>query len=231
MSNILVVDDDQALRALLRSFLETEGYLIFEAASGTEALTTLETETIDLITLDLNLNGEDGLALARSLRQRWSIPIIMLTAKADDTERIVGLEIGADDYIVKPFNIREVLARVRAVLRRCKKQNDVTDFNSDKVKKFGSWSLNVDARLLISASGEAVQLTTAEFKLLELFVTRPARVLSRDAIMDHLSGRNTAPFDRSIDTLIGRLRKKIEADPTNPVFIKTVHGVGYMFTP
>jgi two-component system OmpR family response regulator len=229
--HILVVDDDTQIRTLLRNLFEMEGYFVSEAANGREMFSVLEKELIRLVTLDLNLTHEDGLALARQIRAKHNIPIMMLTAKSDDVDKIVGLELGADDYVVKPFNLREVLARVRAVLRRYETRPQTAQQISGEHESysFAGWVLDITARELLSCSGQKIELTTAEFNLLELFVTRPARVLSRDVIMTLLKGHEWAPLDRSIDALVARLRKKIERDPENPSLIKTVRGVGYVF--
>ncbi len=207
--------------------------MVSTAGGGAEMHGCLEKEAVNLITLDLNLGGEDGLALAREIRSKRDVPIIMITAKAGEIDRVVGLELGADDYIVKPFNLREVLARVRAVLRRYGPPAVIPVSNgpgNHECFRFGDWTLDVTSRELRPKSTTAVELTTAEFNLLELFVRRPARVLSRDTIMDLLKGQDWSPVDRSIDTLVGRLRKKIEPDSDAPSLIKTVRGVGYVFT-
>ena len=230
-ARILVVDDEAQVRTLLRNLLEVEGYAVSEAASGHQMHSLLETQPVSLVTLDLNLAGEDGLALARETRAKHDIPIIMITAKAGDTDRIIGLELGADDYITKPFNVREVLARIRAVLRRYESPARAPvpiGPNEHEKFAFSDWVFDTTARELKNAGGQKTELTTAEFNLLELFVRRPARVLSRDAIMDIMKGQEWAPMDRSIDTLVARLRKKIESDPEHPSLIKTVRGVGYV---
>jgi two-component system OmpR family response regulator len=229
--HILVVDDDAQIRTLLRNLLDMEGYTVSEAASGEQMFSLLEKEPISLITLDLNLAGEDGLALARDVRAKRDVPIIMLTAKADDVDRIVGLELGADDYVTKPFNLREVLARVRAVLRRYEALPRAQPVISGEHEKFAfpGWVLDVTARELKTITGQRAELTTAEFNLLELFVGRSARVLSRDVIMNLLKGQEWAPLDRSVDALVARLRKKIEPDPERPSLIKTIRGIGYVF--
>ena len=184
---------------------------------------------IDLITLDLGLGGEDGLAIARQVREQSNIPIVIVSGKSDDVDRIVGLELGADDYIVKPFNIREVLARIRAVLRRYTFQQNEPSREGDLVR-FCDWEFNIAARELHNPSGNLVTLTTGEFELLAAFVQRPGRTLSREQLLDLLKGDQAATFDRAIDTLVGRLRKKIEPDPDVPTFIKTVRGAGYVFS-
>ena len=228
-----MVDDDAQVRTLLRNLLETEGYVVSEAANGQEMRSIIETQPTSLITLDLKLAGEDGLALAQEVRAKHNIPIIMVTAKADDVDKIIGLELGADDYITKPFNVREVLARVRAVLRRYEPTaGGQRPFAPSDHKKyaFSDWVLDITARELRTADGKKKELTTAEFNMLELLVKHPTRVFSRDAIMNMMKGQEWAPFDRSIDTLIGRLRRKIEPDPEHPTLIKTVRGVGYVLS-
>ncbi len=231
---ILVVDDDAEVRTLLKRCFELEGYQVSEAANGREMRTLLEATPVDLITLDLNLGGEDGLALARETRSQRTMPIIMVTGKDDPIDRVVGLELGADDYIVKPFHLREVLARVRAVLRRYDASEvgmpaHATASGRRTAFTFDGFTLDAGSRELKTSSGDVVALTTAEFNLLHMFVLRPTRVLSRDSIMDLLKGHDWSPLDRSIDTLVGRLRKKMEQDVDNPRLIKTVRGVGYVF--
>jgi DNA-binding response OmpR family regulator len=188
----------------------------------------LERETVSLITLDLNLGKENGLDLAREIRKTCDIPIIMLTGKGDAIDRVVGLEVGADDYLAKPFELRELLARVRAVLRRAQPVASATA--SGQRYMFADWIFDIDQRSLKRSGGEDQALTTAEFNLLEAFVKRPHRVLSRNDIMDLLKGHDWSPLDRSIDNLVARLRKKVERDPDRPTLIKTVRGVGYTFT-
>jgi DNA-binding response OmpR family regulator len=231
-TSILVVDDDTQVRTLLRNMLGMQGYAVSEAANSQQMFAALENEPVSLITLDLNLAGEDGLALAREVHARRNVPIIMITARADDTDRVVGLELGADDYITKPFNPREVLARVRAVLRRYEPSSGAQPIMRTGERDrfvFAGWVLDTGAHELRTMGGQGIELTSAEFNLLKLFVSRPARVLSRDAIMDLLKGHEWTPLDRSIDALVGRLRKKIEPDPQHPSLIKTVRGVGYVF--
>ena len=233
-TNILVVDDEAEIRTLLRECFELEGYNVIEAANGNQMRTHLAETPIDLITLDLSLESEDGLALAREIRSRCDVPIIMVTGKGDMIDRVVGLEVGADDYITKPFHLREVLARVRSVLRRYKpddpRRPPSASTSGHLVFTFASWTLDITSRELTDSSGTNCILTTAEFNLLELFVRRAHRTLSRDTIMEELKGHDWSPLDRSIDTLVGRLRKKIEVDHTCPKLIKTIRGVGYMFT-
>jgi two-component system, OmpR family, response regulator len=230
---ILVVDDDSQVRLLLRSCFEREGYGVLEAKGGAELRAAIEHATVSLITLDLNLGGEDGLALAREIRAKRNVPIIMITGKGETIDRVVGLELGADDYIAKPFHVREVLARVRAVLRRYEAMA-VQDRQPSVVQcerfTFEGWVLDPRKRELKTEKGEARELTTAEFDLLRILVERPNRVLSRDNIMDLLKGHEWSPLDRSIDALVARLRKKIEpVQDEEPHLIKTVRGVGYFF--
>jgi DNA-binding response OmpR family regulator len=230
---ILIVDDEPEIRTLLREYFELEGYRVSEAKDGTELRAYLDTHPVSLITLDVNLPGEDGFVLAREIRAKRNVPIVMVTAKQDPIDRFVGLELGADDYSTKPFHLREVLARVRAVLRRYQPENRqvgaLAGTRKEECYRFEGFELNPQRRELMTAGGQVVELTTAEFNLLEMFAARPARVLSRDNIMDLLKGHDWSPLDRSIDTLVGRLRKKIEREPDHPKLIKTVRGVGYVF--
>jgi DNA-binding response OmpR family regulator len=228
---ILVVDDEPEIRALLRKCFEREGFAVSEAADGAALRACIARRPIDLITLDLTLGGEDGLELAREIRAARNVPIIMITGKGDMVDRVVGLELGADDYIVKPFQLREVLARARAVLRRYGRAEHGGAPAGQKHERlaFGDMVLDLTSRELRKKSGETRELTTAEFNLLEVFLKRPQRVLSRDSIMDLLKGHEWSPLDRSIDALVGRLRKKVESDPGEPRLIKTVRGVGYVF--
>ncbi len=223
-AHILVVDDDALIRATLRDCLEIDGYRVSEASTGKELFAHLAATRTDLITLDLGLGRESGLDIARQVRAKTNVPIIMVTGKGDTIDRIVGLELGADDYITKPFHVREVLARVRAVLRR--NAGAKTQAPADRLS-FAGWTLDTGRRELTDASDRAHDLTTAEYDLLLLFLERPQRALSRDTIMDLLKGHDWTPFDRSIDSLIVRLRKKLE--PSESPLIKTVRGVGYVF--
>ncbi len=228
-SQILVVDDEAEIRTLLRKCFERDGFSVAEARNGAEMRAHLEDRDLVLVTLDLTLGGEDGLELAREIRAKRNVPIIMITGKGDTIDRVVGLELGADDYITKPFQLREVLARVRAVLRRYASVEPLQGSSEDERYEFEEHVLDIGRRQLMR-SGAPCELTTAEFNLLHIFVKRPRRVLSRDNIMDMLKGHEWSPLDRSIDALVGRLRKRIEADPNNPALIKTVRGVGYVFT-
>ncbi|HEX4891725.1 MAG TPA: response regulator [Hyphomicrobiaceae bacterium] len=230
--DILVVDDEEPVRTLLRECFEMEGWRVSEAPDAQAAVERLDQGPVHLITLDLKLGGDDGLELARQIRGRCNVPIIMISGKGDTIDRVVGLELGADDYIAKPFHVREVLARVRAVLRRYEAAPvpvGVEKADDGERYVFPGWSLDINRRELVSELGIPQDLTTAEFNMLAMFVRRPHRVLSRDNIMDLLKGNEWSPFDRSIDALVVRLRRKIEVNPESPRLIKTVRGVGYVF--
>jgi two-component system OmpR family response regulator len=220
------VDDDPEILDLLRDYLQGNGYRVSTAADGKAMWSLLERQRVDLVVLDIMLPGEDGLVLCRQLRASSDLPVIMLTALGEDTERIIGLEMGADDYLGKPFNPRELLARIRGVLRRA--GGDVS--GSDAVR-FADWTLDRNARHLISKEGVIVNLSTGEYRLLEAFVEHPNRVLSRDQLMDILQGRDWGPFDRSIDVQVSRLRRRLHDDARESELIKTVRGEGYLFTP
>lgn len=228
--HILVVDDDIRIRQMLIRYFEDEGYRVTAVADGATMRDSLQRNAIDIILLDLVLpGGEDGLSLAREVRSRSDIPIIMLTGRDDVVDRIVGLEVGADDYIAKPFHLREVLARLRTVLRR--KQPAVPPrTDSGEAICFDGWRLDIGRRQLVTDEGHEIALTTGEFEMLAVLARHPGRVLSRDVLMDLTHGRNLEAFDRTIDAQIARLRKKIERDPKQPTLIKSVRGVGYVFT-
>ncbi|MGL5117154.1 MAG: response regulator [Beijerinckiaceae bacterium] len=228
---ILIVDDDPGVRDLLRESLEPEGFQIAEAANGKDMLAILRSERVDLITLDLMLNGENGLAIARKVLEEFDTPIVMITGRSDTIDRVVGLELGADDYIAKPFHPREVVARIRAVLRRHVPKQTIAQLPTGEFLAFDGMSLDIGRREMYNRSGGAIELTTAEFNLLEVFARRPQRVLSRDALMDLLKGHEWTPIDRSLDALISRLRRKLGDDSDKPALIKTVRGVGYSFAP
>ena len=228
--HILVVDDDAGLRELLQEYLAAQGFQVAAVGDGTQMDAHLSQHAVDLLILDLMLPGEDGLSLARRLRTRGSLPIIMLSARGDDVDRIVGLEVGADDYLAKPFNPRELLARIRALLRRNEQGQAKSDENKPNIRRFGPFGMDVDARVLHKHDLN-IQLTAGEFNLLRIFAERPNRVLGRDTIMDMLKGYERSPFDRSIDVRVTRLRRKIEDDPDAPQFIRTVWGEGYLFSP
>ncbi len=225
--HILVVDDDREIRDLLSRFLVKHGLRVSAARDGVDMMRTLDGAAIDLVVLDLMMPGEDGLSLCRRLRAKSMLPVIMLTAMGEDTDRIVGLEMGADDYLAKPFNPRELLARIKAVLRRAQAAAAAAPVGT--LLRFCGWTLDAGARSLTNAAGEEVILSTGEWELLHAFVTHPRRVLSRDQLLDLARGRAAVPFDRSIDIQVMRLRRKIEADPADPQLIKTVRGGGYVF--
>jgi two-component system phosphate regulon response regulator OmpR len=228
-AKLLVVDDDPEIRELIQAYLSQQGFEVGCADSGESMDVYLESNSVDLIILDLMLPGEHGLSIARRLKTEGDIPIIIVSAAGDDVDRIVGLEVGADDYVGKPFNPRELLARVRAVLRRGQRAGQAAGAGENRVQ-FGVFELDLLAHQL-SAEGKQVPLTSGEFDLLEILVAHPNRVLDRDRILDLLTGAERSPFDRSIDVRVTRLRGKIEPDPSAPVFIKTIWGKGYMFCP
>lgn len=227
--HILVVDDQRDIREPLGRYLEKQGFRVSLAAGAAEARDLLRRSAVDLVVLDIMMPGEDGLSLCRYLRESANMPVILLTAMADDADRIVGLEVGADDYVVKPFNPRELLARVKAVLRRTNSLPRSHEAPADQRIAFDRWIFDAGRRELVGTDGVAVPLSAAEYRLLSALVQRPRMVLTRDQLLDLTSGREAQPFDRAIDNQISRLRKKIEADPRNPAIIKTVWGGGYVF--
>jgi two-component system phosphate regulon response regulator OmpR len=231
-AHILVVDDDPRIRQMLIRYFEEEGYHVSAVADGRGMRDALQRNAIDIVLLDLILDsGEDGLMLAREIRSRSDVPIIMLTGRDDVVDRIVGLEMGADDYIAKPFHLREVLARLRTVLRRHHPSPPQTiDTEDGNVIRFNGWMLDPRERRLITPEGEDVALTTGEFNILMVMAKHPGRVFSRDTLMNLTKGRNYEAFDRAIDAQISRLRKKIEGGKDPLVLIKSVRGVGYVFT-
>lgn len=228
--HVLVLDDDPSVRQLVCDYLRDNELRASAAESGSELDAAMARETIDLVVLDLRLPGEDGLQIARRLRATSAVPILMLTGRAEEADRVMGLELGADDYLTKPFSPRELLARIRALLRRARAQATVADAIARvRAYRFGAWELNIGLRRLKSADGRAVELTNGEFSLLAAFVSSPQRVLSRDQLLDLSRLHNAEVYDRSIDVQILRLRRKIEADPARPQFIKTERGAGYLF--
>jgi two-component system OmpR family response regulator len=230
--HILVVEDDPQISRLVARYLGSNECRVSVASDGREMDRVLGASRIDLIVLDLMLPGEDGLSLCRRLRTGSPVPIIILTAKAEDVDRILGLEMGADDYLAKPFNPRELLARIRAVLRRAAAATDATGGGAAaRVLSFQGFRLDRVLRELRSPQGARIAVTGAEFDLLLVMCERPGRVLSRDQLLDLTQGRTAGPFERSIDILISRLRRKIEGDPHHPELIKTVRSAGYLFTP
>lgn len=225
--HILIVDDHREIRDAVSRYLEKNGLRASTARDATEMDARLAAGRIDLIVLDIMMPGENGLSVCRRLSAAGGPPILMLTALSDDTDRIVGLEIGADDYLPKPFNPRELLARIKAILRRSETTVPPAGDLSGKRIAFGSWVLDADSRTLISAEGAEESLTTADVRLLAVFLQRPRKLLSRDELLDLTAGRSPHLFDRTIDNQVSRLRRKIEADPTRPKLITTVRGGGY----
>ncbi|VAW22852.1 Two-component transcriptional response regulator, LuxR family [hydrothermal vent metagenome] len=228
--HLLVVDDDREIRVLLKQFLSRQGYRISTAADGEEMNKVLSDWQIDLIILDLMLPGKDGLSICRELRKTSKIPVVMLTVMGEENDRIKGFSGGADDYIAKPFNPHELLARVKAVLRRTNMAPPASQKAYDQVLCFDTWRLDISERRLTSNSGTMVDLSTAEFDLLAAFAERPQQILSRDQLLDLARGMVEIPFDRKIDMQVSRLRHKIEEDPKHPTLIQTVRGGGYVFT-
>ena len=230
-AHILVVDDEAEIRGLIEEYLVDEGYVVTTAADGEAMRTALAQTAVDVVLLDLILPGEDGLELARSLRERSDAGIIILSGRGDTVDRIIGLEMGADDYLPKPFAIRELHARVRSVLRRVRARTEPRPAPAAARVRFAGWSLDLASRALRSPAGEEVRLTAGEFELLSVFVDNPNTVLSRDRLLYLTRGREAGPFDRAIDVLIGRLRRKLRDDDRAPHLIKGVRGIGYIFTP
>jgi DNA-binding response OmpR family regulator len=229
--HILVVDDQKEICDVVQEYLTGEGYRVSTANDGNGMRRALGQSHVDLVILDLMLPGEDGLTLARGLRDESGIGIIILTGRGETVDRIIGLEMGADDYLPKPFHLRELLARVKSVLRRVQSRTGEPGQTTRSHAQFAGWSLDLSSRELMSAGGEEVRLTTGEFDLLAAFVNNPNQVLSRDRLLDLARNREAGPFDRTIDVQVGRLRRKLEEDPQNPSLIKTVRGSGYIFTP
>jgi two-component system OmpR family response regulator len=229
--HILVVDDQKEICDVVQEYLTGEGYRVSTANDGNGMRRALGQSHVDLVILDLMLPGEDGLTLARGLRDESGIGIIILTGRGETVDRIIGLEMGADDYLPKPFHLRELLARVKSVLRRVQSRTGEPGQTTRSHAQFAGWSLDLSSRELMSPGGEEVRLTTGEFDLLAAFVNNPNQVLSRDRLLDLARNREAGPFDRTIDVQVGRLRRKLEEDPQNPSLIKTVRGSGYIFTP
>jgi two-component system, OmpR family, response regulator len=226
--HILIVDDDREIRSLLREFLEKNGYRATAVADGRGMRRALEQGHVDLIVLDLMLSGEDGLSLCRELRAKSQIPILMLTALAEEVDRIVGLEVGADDYLPKPFSPRELVGRIKAILRRTAYMPREPAAEAVSGYRFGDWQLDMTTRTLTHTDGTTVALNGAEFRLLTVLLAHPKRVLSRVQLMELLRGRDMDPFDRSIDVRISRLRQTLRDEARSPTIIKTVYGEGYL---
>ena len=229
-AHILVVDDDREIRDLVAKFLKNHNLRVTTAQDGREMKRVLEDWSIDLVVLDVMMPGEDGLTLCRNLRASTQMPVIMLTAMGEETDRIIGLEMGADDYLAKPFNPRELLARIKAVLRRSSQQEVSMVAQDGESFRFNDWEFKPEQRELLNDEGVLVSLSRGEFELLDTFVRHPNRVLNRDQLLDMARGREAIPFDRAIDVQVSRLRKKLKDDPKSPSLIKTVRGGGYMFT-
>lgn len=231
-NSILIVDDDRQILGVLRALLEAEGYAVTQAADGAEMLRALATQTFDLITLDLGLPDASGIELARDLCRNSDIPIIVVSGRGDDYDRVIALELGADDFVAKPFNTRELAARVRAVLRRC---NGARGGQSQSqaaagIITFHHYRLNTQSRELRSLAGTKTSLTSAECRLLQVLLSKAGRVCTRDEITAQIKGREWSPLDRSLDTLVARVRRKIEPNPAQPALLMSVRGVGYMMT-
>jgi two-component system OmpR family response regulator len=227
--HILVVDDDPEIRRLLQAYLEKNGLRVTTVGDGSAMWQALDQARVDLLVLDLMLPGVDGLELCRTLRARSRIPVIMLTARGDEMDRVLGLEMEADDYLAKPFSARELLARIKVVLRRVRELPSAPVEEPPAQLTFSGWELDTRTQNLMSPDGVVVALSHAEYQLLQVLVTHPNRVLSRDQLLDLTQGREAGPFDRSIDVLIGRLRRRLSDDAREPALIKTVRGRGYLF--
>ena len=226
LPHLLLVDDERSIREPLAAYLQRAGFRVTAAADAKAARAALGGYAIDLVVLDVMMPGEDGLSLTRHIRETGEIPVILLTARSEETDRIVGLEMGADDYVVKPFSPRELGARIKVILRRAAGGQPVRPPASERFA-FAGWTLKAGERALVDSEGVTVPLSTGEYNLLLALVTRPRQVLSRDQLLDITQGREANPFDRAIDNQISRLRRKVEPDPKNPTLIKTVWGGGY----
>ena len=222
---MLIVEDDEVARAKLVGYLEAAGHRVSEAVDGRALRQTMTSDPVDLVLLDINLPGEDGLDLTRYMRARYDVGIILVTGRTDDVDRILGLEIGADDYVTKPFNPRELLARVKTLLRRTTARAQ----SFAETKMFAGWRFDTRTRRLVSPDGNKVALTRAEFELLNALVARPGAVLTRERLLQSIAHRSWDPSDRTVDVLVRRLRRKLEADPKSPEIIITAHGEGYLF--
>jgi DNA-binding response OmpR family regulator len=230
-SHVVALDDDPEVRKMLVEYLGQNALRVTAVASGRELAALMARESVDLVVLDVRLQGEDGMQIARRLREQSAIPILMLTGRAEEADRIIGLELGADDYLTKPFSPRELLARIRALLRRAKAQASFADAVANvRAYRFGGWELNIGLRKLKSPKGEPVELTNGEFRILAAFLSAPQRILSRDQLLELSRVHNAEVYDRAIDIQILRLRRKIESDPARPRFIKTERGAGYVFS-
>jgi len=231
LGHVVAVDDDDAVRDLIAEYLGKNELRVTCVATGKDLAGVMEREVVDAVILDVRLGAEDGMQIARKLREESAIPILMLTSRIEEADRVMGLELGADDYLTKPFSPRELLARIRALLRRARAQASVADaIASVRAYRFGGWELNIGLRKLKSPQGENVDLTNGEFRILTAFLASPQRVLSRDQLLDLSRVHSAEVYDRSIDIQILRLRRKIEPDPAHPKFIVTERGAGYVFS-
>ena len=229
--HIAVVDDEVEITRLLAGYLANHGYRVTQLHDGPALMALMPVDPPALVLLDLGLPGEDGFAIARQLREHWRCGLVILTGRGDPVDKVVGLEVGADDYVTKPFDLRELLARIKAVLRRVAPDETSVRAGAAQCLRFAQWELDLAARRLAGPDGREVALTSGEFDLLRVFVENPGRVLSRDFLLERTRGRQAAPFDRTIDVQIGRLRKKLEVDAEDPKLIKSVRGAGYILVP
>ena len=232
--HIAVLDDEVDITLLLANYLQGHGFRVTQIHDGAALRALMAADPADLVLLDLGLPGEDGFSIARHMRENWRCGLVIVTGRGDPVDKVVGLEVGADDYVTKPFDLRELVARVKAVLRRLTPEASVATAAAPTPPerlRFAGWRLDTAARSLSNAQGEAVPLTTGEFDLLCAFARHPGRVLSRDFLLEQTRGREAAPFDRTIDVQVGRLRKKIEANADDPQLIKSVRGAGYILVP
>ena len=227
-THVLIVEDDEVARTKLAGYLETAGHRVSEAVDGRELRRIMAGDPVDLVLLDINLPGEDGLDLTRFIRASYDVGVILVTGRTDDVDRIVGLEIGADDYVTKPFNPRELLARVKTLLRRTTAHAPQVS-ESRGFRTFSGWRFDIRSRRLVSPEGDRVALTRAEFELLNAMIAHPGTVLTRERLLGCITHRSWEPGDRTVDVLVRRLRRKLEADPKSPELIITAHGEGYMF--
>lgn len=231
-THLLVVDDDAEIAQILNRYFTSHGFRVSLASDGGQMRRVLGDDAVDIVMLDLGLPGEDGFTLTRHLREHWHGPVIIVTGRGESVDRVVGLELGADDYVTKPFDLRELLARVRSVLRRSSPPAATPATTAPAGQfRFDGYLLDPKAHSLRSPHGDPIELTTGEFTLLRIFVEHANQVLTRDQLITHIHGRDAGPFDRSIDVQIGRLRRKIETDPAHPQRIKSIRGSGYLFSP
>jgi two-component system, OmpR family, response regulator len=230
--HLAVLDDETDITQLLATYLGGQGFRVSELHSGSALMSLMAKDTPALVLLDLGLPGEDGFTIARRLREHWRCGLVIVTGRGDAVDKVVGLEVGADDYVTKPFDLRELLARIKAVLRRLEPQAAAAaPAAAPNRLRFAGWELDTAARRLVDPQGADVNLTTGEFDLLSAFVRSPGRVLSRDFLLEQTRGREAGPFDRTVDVQVGRLRKKLESDPEDPQLIKSVRGAGYILVP